>query len=62
MLPSPSLDITFPIYKGHLDFTEFGSIQPILRRRFMNAGDLRQWLVRLEDQVGPLQHKEEWKL
>lgn len=62
MFLNPSLDITFPIYKGYLDFTEFRSIQSLLRRRFLNGGDFRQWLDRLEYQVGPLQYKEEWKL
>lgn len=60
--PNPSLDITFPIYKGYLDLTEFIGIKSLLRRRIMSEGDFRQWLAQLEHQVGPLQHKKEWKL
>lgn len=62
MFPNPCLDITFPIYKGYLDLTEYGSIQYLLRRRFLNVGDLRQLLARLEYKFGPLHYKQEWKL
>lgn len=62
MFPDPALDVTFPIYKGYLDFTAIRSIQSLLRRYFDNKNQLMMWLTSLERKIGPLSFKDKWEL